>query len=1084
MSQTSELTRLATDPARSAVVEACAGSGKTWLLITRLFRLLLAGEQPEHILAITFTRKAAQEMRERLDQLLWACAMADDGALTHLLSERACPTDAATRAAARGLAERVFESPYGVVVNTFHGWFASLCQLAPLQSGFSRQAEPTEQLGYWQEQALAAVWRTLSEQSDDTPAAQSFQLLLETYGLFNTRNLLKGLLSQRLVYRLWRGGDGASDDFWHSLQSDFAVEPDSDWPAAQFADADWCARLARLAHWLGQGTAAQQKTASALEAALSERDGATLHGLLLTQSGQPRSFRFTKDLGRQVDETRFTDVVEQVQSAWLNACARRCDAQSWRLTRAALLLAPLLFDAYATCKAEAGVCDFDDLEMTALDLLRDAALGPYVREKLDIRTRHLLVDEFQDTNPVQWLVLRSWLEEYHAQDAPSVFLVGDPKQSIYRFRRAEARLFDIAREWLVERFGAVVLPTDQTRRCGAAVTAVLNDVFTAERQRGRTPFRPHVSISATQGGGVVLYPRLPRGEKTAASVTRDWLTEPRDGSATLDPTAAAQWAEALAIGRELQRLRAQGELRQWSDMLVLVRTHQAAQPVSRAMQTLGIPHAVHNKGGRFASLLWVDTLALLRVLHSPFNSLALLTVLRSPLFGLRNEQLQSLLDAHLPSVWEALPTVPGGDAVVATLRDWSARAQRLPLHDALDYIVHTSDAIERYVRLAPSAERHLAQTHWPWLLQWALSLEQGRFPSLAQAIEHAARLAEHGTAEAQSGVEADAVRILTVHAAKGLEAEHVWLAAADAAATRASGEPAWLTVWPAGADRPRHLSVYGRADERGLARAAWFDSEAQAERDEQDHLLYVALTRARSTVHVSAVERASQADNWYERLAPFATTVHAEWPHRSEAGAVAAGAAAVEDTAGLVPWRRLSPPVKLGRAVGRHLLEPELLPRDQGIAWHACVEQLDASAFDSFAAWWAGRLDRLEKLFRPLDDAAVEEVRTAVLALLHAPEVVGLLRAGLFDGEGAAWSEFEWIDDQGCAHRADRIVYLNGQWYVLDFKWSVPAGAVEAYRAQLLRYRTLLMQTLAVGATQAPRLLLIDRRGSITRVDV
>ena len=188
---------LALDPNRSIVVEACAGSGKTWLLVSRIVRLLMDGAQPSQILAITFTRKAAQEMRARLQLWLRELAMKDDAAVRKFFAERGMEIlDEAQLQRARSLYGTVLLAQPGITISTFHGWFMQVMQRVPMNSDVMQGSSLLERAGSAQEEA----WEELLEQMRKQPESvesQRMQWLFGESGLYNTRKLLFNFLAKR-----------------------------------------------------------------------------------------------------------------------------------------------------------------------------------------------------------------------------------------------------------------------------------------------------------------------------------------------------------------------------------------------------------------------------------------------------------------------------------------------------------------------------------------------------------------------------------------------------------------------------------------------------------------------------------------------------------------------------------------------------------------------------------------------------------------------------------------------------------------------------------------------------------------------
>jgi ATP-dependent helicase/nuclease subunit A len=409
---------------------------------------------------------------------------------------------------------------------------------------------------------------------------------------------------------------------------------------------------------------------------------------LFTQKGEPRQ------LGQLGLVATVQDALAAIEAQLHQLDARLEHLRMVRLSRA--LLAEL-----AAYKRSRGLAEMVDLERCGLALLRDATLAAWVQERLDSRIRHVLIDEFQDTSPLQWHALRAWLSAYagagggaSGQRPPSVFIVGDPKQSIYRFRRAEPRVFEAARAFVFEALGGDVLACDHTRRIAPEVLGPLNEVFMQAQQLGEfSGFRQHTTeLSSTPGAGLFSLPRVPRpprplrGAATPAVVWRDSLTTPRH-----EPEDVLREREAALVAQAVQGL-VSAQMVAPSDILVLSRKRASLRLVAQALRRLQVPYAAVEETLLMDAPEARDLVALLDVLVSTTHRLSLAQALRSPLFGASDADVIALARLATDGDWWAAlvqsdsPLSPALQRARVGLPRWHAVASQLPPHDLLDRI--------------------------------------------------------------------------------------------------------------------------------------------------------------------------------------------------------------------------------------------------------------------------------------------------------------------------------------------------------------------------------------------------------------
>ncbi|HEV7800256.1 MAG TPA: UvrD-helicase domain-containing protein, partial [Burkholderiales bacterium] len=709
-----ELNRVALDPARSVVVEAVAGSGKTWLLVSRIVRLLLSGIEPSEIVAITFTRKAAQEMATRLRDWLYLLATADEAEAREFLLQREIPEAELPQALGRArlLYEGFLTSQPPITITTFHSWFLQLLKRAPLEAGALGDVNLAEQTGALVDEAWERFGSHV-QREPESAQAHALDRLFRDYGLDSTRKLLGNFLLRRADW--WAYTLGQSEPVTWALEriaAEMGFDPAADVIGTLIADEALRLELAELVNLLERNTAGDLKLAQNYIAVEDADDAQSwfraARAMVLTETG---TLRVRKPSGAQAKrlgaatEARLLALHASLGERFVRACAQLTDQACYRANDAALTCGVALLEAYQAVKAERQMIDYGDIEWHAYRLVSVSDHAVYMHYKLDSRYRHILLDEFQDTNPLQWLTLKSWFAAAAEADArPVVFLVGDPKQSIYRFRRAEARLFTNAAEYLRAEFGAPKVLQQQSRRCASAVIEIVNQLFSAEPEF--SGYEPHTAYASKPGRVEVL----PLIRKTESANTL--------GSTPIDAAVAMLLRNPLeqALEVELDRRR-EDEAQQlavkireivgcwqvaedesgsrtrpasYRDIMILVkrRTHLAIY--EQALRSAGIPFITSRQGGLLATLEAQDMVALLEFIVSPFADLKLAHVLRSPVFACSDEDLIALAREAGNSWWERLEALAQrGEAsaalqrAYALLSRWLAQSDGLPVHDQL-----------------------------------------------------------------------------------------------------------------------------------------------------------------------------------------------------------------------------------------------------------------------------------------------------------------------------------------------------------------------------------------------------------------
>jgi ATP-dependent helicase/nuclease subunit A len=1082
---------IACDPQRSVAVEACAGAGKTWMLVSRMIRALLEedaqqGEiKPHEILAITFTKKAAGEMRQRLQEWLEEFAFATPEKLEFELKIRGIDLDKLNKGnknslqpayslpeQLQNLYQKTLSQGRGVQIKTFHGWFASLLRTAPLSvlEGLNLPANYT--LLEDDKLATPSVWRRFfGALLKNEAAKKDFEELVVEHGKSQALKALDEALSKRVEFELAdeKGLVDTSVPHFAEFFSDFAG---CESPEAAFlnTDTDNDANndirrqiLLDAAKILG---AASQKTFSAkgveLEKAITDNDLNSTIAALLTEKGTPRKFNAT--LSENEFVARAQDLALRFQAAIAQHAAWQHQQRMTRLTR-------LLINEFGNLKRQRGWVDMNDVERAALVMLSSSELSGWVQERLDARVKHLMIDEFQDTSPLQWQALYAWLSGYAGAGSkpPVVFIVGDPKQSIYRFRRAEPQVFIAAKQFVQDGLDGDLLSCDHTRRNAVQVVEAVNTVMLqAQDARQYSDYRAH-STEIARAGAVVRLPQIERmvkdksADDSAELVWRDSLTEPKEEVeekiVTLECRQAAQFIQQLLQSGKKPK-----------EIMVLARKRSRLTLMQAELQALSIASQQPEKTNLADAPEVQDIIALLDVLVSPPHDLSLARALKSPLFGVTDDDLVEIALAQKANHSVAtsssnswLNLLQNSEHLRQEIRRlgaklalWKSWIDSLPPHDAMDAIFHDGDVLARYASAAPTTRRDSVLANLNALLSAALDIDQARYLTPYAFV----RAMKAGLSAANSDGESDmadvtqtvkspttsddsAIRLLTIHGAKGLEADVVIILDTDALPEKAKTMNT-LVDWPGETETPISFVFLASESRPAPSAAAAFDIEKQARLREELNALYVAMTRARQQLVISSSQpRNANAESWWQRMQTVAEPTSSVRPELVEGLKQTCQQAQPEQ--GLIELLVL-PSLKNTENILKKASNSTLA--GAFIAYDA-IESIVNSAEEEVQTSLESLESRLgqamHRLLQRVDLTAVDAVALEFKLSHQEAEQAAQMAQRIMAGEGAwAWDEaiVSWQGNEielvakGKLLRLDRLVRRadTGDWWVLDYK--------------------------------------------------
>lgn len=895
--------RKASDPLASVWVTASAGTGKTKVLTDRVLRLMLSGATPDQILCLTFTKAGASVMTNRIREELSTWATCDDKKLEEKLTKlNGKKPDEDTTKRARQMFAEFLDAHGGLKIQTIHSFSQSLIRRFPIESGIPPYFDVMDDqtAAEMLRESQADILRRIQKEPD-TPLARAVHAVTPEVSEDDFAGLIGELTYRRgqllAIFGEHGGLEKTIDAVYAHLKAPKGIDgqrmlahlnSEDGWDTPPDMQA-----LKHAADVLAGGSATDLEKAKIIKAWIMHPESRVeifqdYASVFLTKDGEMRKRLTTKATSAAQDalESEAKRLMEGMEAIAVVNTARG--------TESLLRLSGAILERYTERKRSLNYLDYDDLVHYANKMMREDNAAGWVLQKLPGNLKHILIDEAQDTNPDQWQLVSAIAKEFFTNPARkkskdhTLFVVGDEKQSIFSFQRADPKEFARRKKMfadLVSKSGGKwrEVQMDIAFRSSPAITQAVDAVFAnpdasdglfdeneaADKKVRHDPFR------RGQAGLVEVHPVIraeqpPEAAPWALPLKREDVSDP---SAELADKIADQIKDWLDKGEELpSRKRPVNP----ADIMILVRRRSAfVDHMVRALKKRDIPVAGADRMSLREQIVVMDLVALGEVLLFPKDDYKLASVLKTPLIGMTDKQLEDLAVGRSADLWGALkekaadakadPVYKSAFEYLSNLQDRMTAQRPYEFYSSIlmdACPAHAKSGLNAlYSRLGFEAEDPLVE-----FMNAVERFEKMHVPSMQGFLAWLDAGEAEVKREINMNAESPRVHIMTVHGAKGLEAPIVILPdTTGVPADNTRARPKFL--WPEG---ERNVPLWvPRADLESRAFTAERE-KAERERDREfRRLLYVAMTRAADRLYVYGSQNRDkvQEKSWYSLIA-------------------------------------------------------------------------------------------------------------------------------------------------------------------------------------------------------------------------